>query len=348
MTEAEAGKLPQEVPPIPITVAAPLKESYAIKTVIGGNPDRESFSPNNIVPNSYWFLAINRYTFNAEYNQVQTSNDAAPQGIQPYDSADCMLVVATYALGTDHLPQGPLYEFLIDNGANRQLRQLGAALEHLRGERPRLSRAAAGAHGAAYRCRCADLGRGERPPTLTDSRSLLPGSIVEVQPCADANGVAVHDEGLESPFAHRSDTVASELILGAADYLRIADPASFVDRDVQARHPAGPPMSAWWHPFQSDELEPARQWSGLARAGGGGGCRVGVWRDAASLSSEQQCNQGNRTASHRYLPSRDPRRSTIPPMTKVRASRGLNVAAVRHGGRWEQCDVRCQRRERTR
>ena len=124
MTETAAGKLPSEVPSLPMTVAAPLKASLPIKTVIGGHPDRKSFSPNNIVPNSYWFLAINRYTLNADYNQVQTSNDAAPQGIAPYDNTDYMLVVATYALGTDHLPQGPLYEFLIDNGANRQLRQL--------------------------------------------------------------------------------------------------------------------------------------------------------------------------------------------------------------------------------
>jgi hypothetical protein len=125
MTENEAeGGYPRLVEPLPMTVVAPLAERYTIATVIGTGSDKKSYQPKNVVPNSYWFLAINRWTLKAEYNQVQTSNDDPPQGIAPYDTTDYMLVVATYALGSDNLPQGPLYEFLIDNGANRQLRQL--------------------------------------------------------------------------------------------------------------------------------------------------------------------------------------------------------------------------------
>lgn len=115
---------PGSIPSLPLTVASPLKVSYQCQVTIGDYPSGKTFYPSNPQPNSYWFLAINRYTLNADYNQVQQSNDAAPAGIQPYDTSDYMLVVATYALFTDHLPQGPLYDFLADNGADRQLRRL--------------------------------------------------------------------------------------------------------------------------------------------------------------------------------------------------------------------------------
>ena len=127
MTENEprpAGGYPDMVAPLPMTVVAPLAETYTIGAVIGTGASTKSYQPNHVVRNSYWFLAINRWTLKADYNQVQTSNDDPPQGIAPYDTTDYMLVVATYALGSDNLPQGPLYEFLIDNGANRQLRRL--------------------------------------------------------------------------------------------------------------------------------------------------------------------------------------------------------------------------------
>jgi len=121
---SEPHFLPRMLPPVPMTVAAPLNSGYQCQTSIGYFPDRKDIVPNNPPPNSYWFLAINRYTLNADYNVVQTSNDDKPAGIDKFDSTDYMLVVASYALNTDNLPQGPLHEFLIDNGAGRQLRRL--------------------------------------------------------------------------------------------------------------------------------------------------------------------------------------------------------------------------------
>lgn len=113
-----------DLPPLPMTVASPLKASYTCSTVIGVHPNRKTYYPNNPKPNHYWFLAINRYTLNADYNVLQQSNDAVPAGIEPYDNTDYMLIAATYAVATDHLPQGPLYAFLFDNGASRQLQRL--------------------------------------------------------------------------------------------------------------------------------------------------------------------------------------------------------------------------------
>src|SRR5690606_8692596 len=91
------------VPSLPLTVASPSRERYQIQATIGVYPDRKVYQPNNIAANSYWFLAINRYTLNADYNYVQQSNDAKPAGIDKYDNSDYMLVLATYALGSDRL-----------------------------------------------------------------------------------------------------------------------------------------------------------------------------------------------------------------------------------------------------
>jgi hypothetical protein len=113
-----------DLPPLPMTVASPLKASYQCQTVIGVHPNRKTYYPSNPKPNNYWFLAINRYTLNADYNVVQASNDAVPAGIAPYDNTDYMLVVTTYAVSTNYVPQGPLYAFLFDNGASRQLQRL--------------------------------------------------------------------------------------------------------------------------------------------------------------------------------------------------------------------------------
>jgi len=113
-----------DLPPLPMTVASPLKVSYQCQTVIGVHPNRKTYYPSNPKPNNYWFLAINRYTLNADYNVVQASNDAVPAGIAPFDNTDYMLVVTTYAVSTNYVPQGPLYAFLYDNGASRQLQRL--------------------------------------------------------------------------------------------------------------------------------------------------------------------------------------------------------------------------------
>jgi hypothetical protein len=107
-----------------MTVAAPMQAGSQCQVSIGYFPDRSDIYPKSPPPNSYWFVAINRYTLKADYNVVQTSNDAKPQGIDPFDTTDYMLVAATYGVNTDNLPQGPLYEFLVDNGAGRELRRL--------------------------------------------------------------------------------------------------------------------------------------------------------------------------------------------------------------------------------
>ena len=54
-----------DLPPLPMTVASPLKVSYQCQTVIGVYPNKKVYYPSNPQPGNYWFLAINRYTLNA-------------------------------------------------------------------------------------------------------------------------------------------------------------------------------------------------------------------------------------------------------------------------------------------
>jgi hypothetical protein len=54
-----------------------------------------------------------------------------PAGILPYVGGQYFLVAASFALSSDNLPQGPLFEFLIHYGADERLRELEQISQHM-------------------------------------------------------------------------------------------------------------------------------------------------------------------------------------------------------------------------
>jgi len=71
----------------------------------------------------YWFVVINRHTLAVEYNQIQTQPNVVPN-IGALNSVDHILIVATMGVGLNNPPQGPLFQFLDQNGGGRELRRI--------------------------------------------------------------------------------------------------------------------------------------------------------------------------------------------------------------------------------
>jgi len=84
--------------------------------------------PASSQDDSYWFVildAMNPRTKVKDWVLPGTSNSTVPAGIQTYmDNPQYLFAVATQYLSTLHVPQGPLYDFLVKYGAGRELQKL--------------------------------------------------------------------------------------------------------------------------------------------------------------------------------------------------------------------------------
>jgi hypothetical protein len=105
---------------IPFTVKSPRTTNGQAVVAIGNSLQ----TPNPYENNSFWFLVIDRTTLQVVQNIVQQSNTVVPPVLHTYSDPKYMLVVATISLGTLRVPQGPLYDYLIANGANVVLKRL--------------------------------------------------------------------------------------------------------------------------------------------------------------------------------------------------------------------------------
>ena len=105
---------------IPFTVKSPRNTNGQIVAVVGGT----TYFPNPYTNNSFWFLILDRTTLQVVFNVVQQSNTTLPAGIEQYNDPRYLLIVATTSLSTLRVPQGPLYAYLLDNGASAALKRL--------------------------------------------------------------------------------------------------------------------------------------------------------------------------------------------------------------------------------
>ena len=84
--------------------------------------------PANAQDDSYWFViidAMNPRKMVKDWVVPGTSNSTVPAGIETYmTNPQYLFAVATQYLSTLHVPQGPLYDFLVKYGAGRQLQKL--------------------------------------------------------------------------------------------------------------------------------------------------------------------------------------------------------------------------------
>lgn len=116
---------------IPMTIAAPTQGNYA-GIWIGHRPNVLEFSIPTAVANQIWISVFDRTTLKQVFNYSSTNTSVMPAGLQKYlANSQYMLVFATYALNTDNLPQGALYDMLAANGSGSQLTRLEQINEHM-------------------------------------------------------------------------------------------------------------------------------------------------------------------------------------------------------------------------
>jgi hypothetical protein len=116
---------PVSPPTIPMTVAAPMRDSYQSGIYIGNRPNVQYFYVPNKGTNQIWLSVFDRTTLKQVFTYSSTNTSTVPSGIQQYvGNSQYMLVVASYALNTDNLPQGDLYNLIVANGSGSQLTRL--------------------------------------------------------------------------------------------------------------------------------------------------------------------------------------------------------------------------------
>lgn len=116
---------------IPMTVAAPLQANYQLGIWIGPRPNVQNFAPPSVTGNQVWLSVYDRTTLKQVFNYASTDSSTLPSGISQYNNSQFILVCSTIALGTDNLPQGDLYNFLMASGAGSQLMRLEQINQHM-------------------------------------------------------------------------------------------------------------------------------------------------------------------------------------------------------------------------
>jgi hypothetical protein len=109
---------------VPMTLQSNMKNLFGCQVVIGKRGSQSKFQPDPYTLNSLWFLVLDRSTLKQVYSQSSQNNDNPPSGLSKYLTSDYILCVASNALDTDNVPQGPLYDLLSENGAGQQLQRL--------------------------------------------------------------------------------------------------------------------------------------------------------------------------------------------------------------------------------
>lgn len=108
---------------VPMTLQSNMKKANTC-VVIGRRPNTQGYSPQPNVPNALWFVVFDRTSLKPVFNQSWTQTDTVPPTLSTYLNSDNILCVVSNSLGTDHVPQGALYDMLMANGAGPQLLRL--------------------------------------------------------------------------------------------------------------------------------------------------------------------------------------------------------------------------------
>jgi hypothetical protein len=110
------------------TVQSTPWQNNAPSVTIDVGANKTGMWPANNQDDSYWFCIIdgkNPRVKVKDWVLPGSSNSTVPAGIDTYmNDPDYLFAVATQYLNTLHVPQGPLYDFLVKYGAGRELQKL--------------------------------------------------------------------------------------------------------------------------------------------------------------------------------------------------------------------------------
>lgn len=115
-------------PMLAYTVQSTPWQNNAPSVIIDVGRNRTGLYPAAAQDDSYWFVIIdakNPRVKVKEWVLPGASNSTIPAGIDTYmNDPEYLFAVCTQYLSTLHVPQGPLYDFLVKYGAGRELQKL--------------------------------------------------------------------------------------------------------------------------------------------------------------------------------------------------------------------------------
>ena len=98
--------------PVQLTIQSSLLPNVSSRIILGKNQYYET------VQNNFWFMVLDRSKLSIKENFVTSVNDIVPAQLKPYlNDTSYILIVCGANLYTNNMPQGPLYDFLISEGA---------------------------------------------------------------------------------------------------------------------------------------------------------------------------------------------------------------------------------------
>jgi hypothetical protein len=110
------------------TIKGSLSSGSPPYMIVGQGPSRVQIAPSLPADDTYWFVFIDR---NNPMNKVQDfvvpgqNNSSVPAGVDQYmTNPEYIFAVATQFLAMNHVPQGPLFDYLTQYGAGRELMRI--------------------------------------------------------------------------------------------------------------------------------------------------------------------------------------------------------------------------------
>jgi hypothetical protein len=110
------------------TIQGGLLSDYQPIVIVGQGSGMTGFSPESPQDDSYWWLildATNPTKMVAQFLAPGLQNTTVPDGLDAYMSnPQYIFALVTQNLSTIHVPQGPLYDYMVQYGAGGELQRL--------------------------------------------------------------------------------------------------------------------------------------------------------------------------------------------------------------------------------
>jgi hypothetical protein len=120
--------MPSMPPMLAYTVQSTPWQNNPPSVIIDVGSKMTTLWPASPQDDSYWFVIMDAKSPRAKVKEwvvPGTSNSTVPAGIETYmTNPGYLFAVGTQYLNTLHVPQGPLYDFLVKYGAGRELQKL--------------------------------------------------------------------------------------------------------------------------------------------------------------------------------------------------------------------------------
>ena len=106
---------------VPLTIQCCIYNNYGNTVSIGSNNLQLGYS----IPNLYWALVVDRTSLKVVENFTFSDNSDVPAQLVPYENnAQYMFFLSTMQLSSTNLPVGNFYNFLVSQGAGKELQRI--------------------------------------------------------------------------------------------------------------------------------------------------------------------------------------------------------------------------------